>query len=61
LIGKRSRATHRYLKETSLKLTDIAARTGYSDVTAFSRAARRWFGASSCSFRRRPPNLDAAA
>jgi len=53
--------THRYLLETSLKLTDIAARVGYSELSAFSRAARRWFGTSPRSFRRRPPNLDAAA
>lgn len=53
--------THRYLKETSLKLTDIAARVGYSELSAFSRAARRWFGTSPRSFRRRPPNLDEAA
>ena len=42
-------------------LTHIAARVGYSELSAFSRAARRWFGTSSRSFRRRPPNLDAAA
>lgn len=53
--------THRYLMESSLKLTDIAARVGYSELSAFSRAARRWFGTSPRSFRRRTPNLDAAA
>jgi AraC-like DNA-binding protein len=53
--------TQRYLKETSLKLTDIAARVGYSELSAFSRAARRWFGTSPRSFRRRPSNLDEAA
>jgi AraC-like DNA-binding protein len=53
--------TERYLAETSLKLTDIAARVGYSELSAFSRAARRWFGTSPRSFRRRTPNLDAAA
>ena len=47
--------------ESSLKLTDIAARVGYSELSAFSGAARRWFGTSPRSFRRRPPNLDAAA
>jgi AraC-like DNA-binding protein len=52
--------TRRYLMESSLKLTDIAARVGYSELSAFSRAARRWFGTSPRSFRRRP-NLDAAA
>ncbi len=53
--------TERYLTETSLKLSDIAARVGYSELSAFSRAARRWFGTSPRSFRRRSPNLDAAA
>ena len=51
----------RYLFESSLKLTDIAARVGYSELSAFSRAARRWFGASPRAFRRGTPNLDAAA
>jgi AraC-like DNA-binding protein len=41
-------------------LTHIAARVGYSELSAFSRAARRWFGTTR-SFRRRPPNLDAGA
>lgn len=51
----------RYLFESSLKLTDIAARVGYSELSAFSRAARRWFGASPRAFRRRTPSLDATA
>jgi AraC-like DNA-binding protein len=53
--------THRYLMESSLKLTDIAARVGYSELSAFSRASRRWFGVSARSFRRNSPNLDDAA
>lgn len=53
--------TQRYLMETSLKLSDIATRVGYSELSAFSRAARRWFGTSPRSFRRSQPNLDAAA
>jgi AraC-like DNA-binding protein len=57
----RRRLTHRYLVESSLKLTDIAARVGYSELSAFSRAARRWFGASARTIRQRPPNLDEAA
>jgi AraC-like DNA-binding protein len=36
----------RYLLETSLKLTEIAGLVGYSELSAFSRAARRWFGTS---------------
>jgi AraC-like DNA-binding protein len=53
--------THRYLLETSLKLTDIAAKVGYSELSAFSRAARRWFGTSPRTLRRQAPNLDVAA
>jgi AraC-like DNA-binding protein len=53
--------TERYLMETSLKLSDIATRVGYSELSAFSRAARRWFGTSPRSFRRRPSSLDVAA
>jgi AraC-like DNA-binding protein len=53
--------THRYLMESSLKLTDIAARVGYSELSAFSRAARRWFGTSPRSFRRKAPSIDDAA
>jgi AraC-like DNA-binding protein len=50
----------RYLLESSLRLTDIAARVGYSELSAFSRAARRWFGTSPRSFRK-SPSLEAAA
>jgi AraC-like DNA-binding protein len=53
--------TYRYLVESSLKLTEIAARVGYSELSAFSRASRRWFGTSPRSFRRRSPSLDDAA
>lgn len=53
--------THRYLTESSLKLTDIAARVGYSELSAFSRAARRWFGTSPRSFRRKSPRSDQTA
>src|SRR5262245_47716301 len=61
LDGTRRCLTQRYLIESSLKLTDIAARVGYSELSAFSRAARRWFGVSARSFRRNSPNLDDAA
>lgn len=48
----RHRLAHRYLFESSLTLTEIAQRVGYSELSAFSRAARRWFGASPRSIRR---------
>lgn len=34
----------RYLKEASLSISDIAFLLGYSDLSAFSRAAKGWFG-----------------
>ena len=55
------RSSRRSLEASSLKLTDIAARVGYSELSAFSRAARRWFGVTARSFRRNSPNLDDAA
>jgi hypothetical protein len=30
--------------------TDIAARVGYSELSAFSHASRRWFGVNARSF-----------
>lgn len=57
----RRRVAHRYLFESSLPLTDIAARLGYSELSAFSRAVRRWFGAPARTIRRRAANLDEAA
>lgn len=53
--------THRYLMETSLKLTDIATKVGYSELSAFSRASRRWFGMSPRCLRRAPSSLNEAA
>ncbi|MGB2932272.1 MAG: AraC family transcriptional regulator ligand-binding domain-containing protein [Methyloceanibacter sp.] len=61
LDDTRRSLAERYLLESSLNLTDIASRVGYSELSAFSRAARRWFGTTPRSFRRRAPNLDAAA
>lgn len=57
----RRRLAHRYLLESSLTLTDIAQRVGYSELSAFSRAARRWFGASPRSIRRNLNNFGEAA
>jgi AraC-like DNA-binding protein len=52
---------HRYLVESSLKLTDIAARVGYS--SSAPSAAPRVVGSAQAarSFCCRPPNLDATA
>ena len=35
-----------YVRETELPLTEIAFLLGFSELSAFSRAARAWFGAS---------------
>lgn len=35
-----------YLRQRQLSLTDIAFLLGYSELSAFSRAVRRWMGAS---------------
>ena len=40
------------LQGSDAPLEDIALRLGYSDVTAFTRAFRRWAGASPAAWRR---------
>ncbi len=42
----------RYLKDPSLTMTDVAFLLGYSDLSAFSRAFRRWTGVSATEYRR---------
>jgi AraC-like DNA-binding protein len=44
-----------YLHDASRSLTDTAFLLGYSDLSAFSRAFRRWTGQSALEFRRRLP------
>lgn len=41
----------RYLRQQSITITDAAFLLGYSELSAFSRACRRWFGQSPQSFR----------
>lgn len=36
----------RYLSQPHLSVTDIAFLLGYSELSAFSRACRRWYDAS---------------
>lgn len=43
----------RYLEDTSLPLTEIAFALGYSELSAFSRAFRRWAGHTAIEARRR--------
>jgi AraC-like DNA-binding protein len=42
------------LRDTDLPIAAIAERLGYADASNFSRCARRWFGVSAASLRRRP-------
>ena len=44
-------ATH-YLQQKSLSVSAMAMLLGYSEVSAFSRACRRWFGISPRQWRR---------
>lgn len=43
----------RYLKEDASSLTEIAFLLGYSDLSAFDRAFRRWLGTTPAAQRRR--------
>jgi len=44
-----------FLQDTDLPLSQVAATLGYSDVTAFTRAFRRWSGTSPGQWRRTRP------
>jgi AraC-like DNA-binding protein len=43
---------HRYLQENNLSLTEIAFLLGYTEISTFSHAFRRWTGKSPVAFRR---------
>jgi AraC-like DNA-binding protein len=47
----RKRMALHFLADTELPLTEIAFRLGYSELSAFSRAARGWFGQTPTSIR----------
>lgn len=53
-MTRRDLARH-YLVDTDLPLCDIGSLLGFSEQSAFSRAARRWFGTSPREFRRQMP------
>lgn len=48
----RKTLAERYLAETSSSLADIAFLLGYSEQSAFSRAAKAWFGMSPNEYRK---------
>lgn len=49
---RRDLASH-YLAQSNVEIFDVAGRLGYAEVSAFSRACRRWFGVSPRGLRRR--------
>lgn len=44
--------SRRYLRDPRMSLTDVAMLLGYSELSAFSRAFRRWTGRSARDYRR---------
>lgn len=40
-----------YLRDTGLSMTEIAMLLGFSELSAFTRAAQRWFGMSPTTYR----------
>jgi AraC-like DNA-binding protein len=50
----------RYLRDSSLNLTQLAALLGYADLSTFSRAFRRWNGISPQQWQRSLLSVPAA-
>ena len=48
----RQEVSFRHLRREDLQISEIAVRLGYSEVSAFDRAFRRWSGTSPLAFRR---------
>ncbi len=48
----RSVAARRYVSDPAIPLTAVAARLGYTELSAFSRAFRRWTGQTPLEYRR---------
>ena len=44
LAEVRGRQANRLLEDETLSLTEIAERMGFSDLSSFSQAYKRWFG-----------------
>ena len=47
----RQEESYRHLRHDDLQISEIAERLGYSEVSAFDRAFRRWSGTSPLAFR----------
>jgi AraC-like DNA-binding protein len=56
LDAVRQRLARDLLLDPSLPLSEIAYRTGFSDLATFSRAFKRWSGLPPGAFRRRAPS-----
>jgi AraC-like DNA-binding protein len=54
LRGLRKELAMQYLRDRSLRVSEVALLLGYSEPTAFQRAFRRWTGATVAQFRARP-------
>ena len=55
LAESRGELAKEMLKDDTLTLTDIADKLGFSDLSSFSQAFKRWFGQSPGSFRKSDP------
>jgi transcriptional regulator GlxA family with amidase domain len=51
-LNLRLNAARRYVLDTTLPMTDIASRTGFSSINALSRAFRNTFGQSPANYRK---------
>jgi AraC-like DNA-binding protein len=47
----RRRCSSRLLRDGALSVSEVSARVGFSDVAAFDKAFRRWFGETPSGFR----------
>ena len=53
LDGLRRALSERYLAEANLSTEEVALMLGYSDLSTFGRAFRRWHGITAAAFRKR--------
>jgi len=53
----RASLAHRYLVQEGRAVNETAALLGFSEVSAFHRAFRRWYGQSPTDFRRQSPKM----
>ena len=51
-VLRKAMAAH-YIQETELPMTEIAFLLGFSELSAFSRAGRHWFGRAPRALRKR--------